>query len=170
MLGEDPLGSWKGSSIGDGWAWFASRENPRPGARDVGLRRHGFGSGSRSGFGLVGGAGGLGDAGNEALDQLDRAFHGAAGVGADVFVGREGDHEAEDASGWIAGSDGYGWGCGVVLICRVHVFYLFRALRPFTKKRGDCGRPVGVVFRGHHLSRPPHQSRAVKGEGTETRH
>jgi hypothetical protein len=55
------------------------------------------------------------------------------------------------------------------LICRVHVFYLFRALRPFTKKRGDCGRPVGVVFRGHHLSRPPHQSRAVKGEGTGTR-
>ena len=117
-----------------------------------------------------GGAGGFGDAGNEALDQLDRAFHGAAGVGADVFVGREGDHEAEDASGGIAGSDGYGWGCGVVLICRVHVFYLFRALRPFTKKRGDCGRPVGVVFRGHHLSRPPHQSRAVKGEVTETRH
>jgi hypothetical protein len=32
------------------------------------------------------------------------------------------------------------------LICRVHVFSLFRALRPFTKKRGDCGRPVGVVF------------------------
>ena len=24
--------------------------------------------------------------------------------------------------------------------------------------------------RGHHLSRPPHQSRAVKGEVTETRH
>jgi hypothetical protein len=84
-------------------------------------------------------------------------------------MGREGDHEAEDASGGIAGSEGYGRGCDVVLICRVHVFYLFRALRPFTKKRGDCGRPVGVVFRGHHLSRPPHQSRAVKGEVTETR-
>ena len=118
---------------------------------------------------IGGGAGGLGDAGNEALDQLDRAFHGAAGVGADILVGREGDHEVEDALRGIAGSDGYGRGCDVVLICRVHVFYLFRALRPFTKKRGDCGRPVGVVFRGHHLSRPPHQSRAVKGEGTGTR-
>ena len=57
------------------------------------------------------GRAGLGDAGNETFDQLDRAFHGAAGVGADVFVGREGDHEAEDASGGIAGSDGDGWGC-----------------------------------------------------------
>jgi hypothetical protein len=63
--------------------------NPRPGARDVGLRRHRFGSGSRGGFGLGGGAGGLGDAGNEALDQLDRAFHGAAGVGADNRRQRE---------------------------------------------------------------------------------
>jgi phage-related minor tail protein len=66
----------------------------------------------RVGFGFRGGgAGGLGDAGNEPLDQLDRAFQGAAGVGADVFVGREGDHEA---SGGIAGSDGYGWGCCVM--------------------------------------------------------
>jgi hypothetical protein len=55
------------------------------------------------------------------------------------------------------------------LICRVHIFYLFRALRPFTEKRGDSGRPVGVIFRGHHLSRPPDKSRAVKGEVTETR-
>ena len=66
----------------------------------------------RVGFGLRGGgAGGLGDAGNEAFDQLDRAFHGAAGVGADVFVGRQGDHEVEDAFSRIAGSDGYGGGC-----------------------------------------------------------
>ena len=58
-----------------------------------------------------GGGGGLGDAGDETLDQLDRAFHGAARVAADVFVGREGDHEVEDALSGIAGSDGYGWGC-----------------------------------------------------------
>src|SRR5437870_2293262 len=37
-------------------------------------------------------------------------------------------------------------------------------LCPFTKKRGGRGRPVGVVFRGHHVFRPPRQSRAVKGE------
>ena len=160
------------SSTGsDGWAGFASRKNPGRAAGGDGLGRHRFGSGSRGGFGLGGRRAGLGDAGNEALGQLDRTLHGAAGVGADVLVGREGDHEVEDAPGWIAGSDGYGWGCCyvVVLICRAHVSYLFRALRPFTKKRGDCGRPVGVVFRGHHLSRPPHQSRAVKGEGTGTR-
>jgi hypothetical protein len=32
-----------------------------------------------------GGAGGLGDAGNETLEQLDRTLHGAAGVAADVL-------------------------------------------------------------------------------------
>ena len=63
-----------------------------------------------------GGTGGLDDAGNEALGQLDRAFHGAAGVAANVFVGREGDHEVEDALSGIAGSDGYGWGCDVVVL------------------------------------------------------
>ena len=57
---------------------------------------------------------GLGNAGNETLDQLDRAFHGAAGVGANVFVGREGDHEVEDALRGIAGIDGCGWGGDVV--------------------------------------------------------
>ena len=60
--------------------------NPRlaPGRFD--LCRHLFGGARRAvalvrvGFGLrAGGAGGLGDAGNEALGQLDRAFHGAAG-------------------------------------------------------------------------------------------
>jgi hypothetical protein len=52
-----------------------------------------------------------GQAGDETLDQLDRTFHGAAGVGADILVGCEGDHEVEDALSGIAGSDGYGWGC-----------------------------------------------------------
>jgi hypothetical protein len=28
-------------------------------------------------------------------------------------MGREGDHEGEDALSGIAGSDGYGWGCDV---------------------------------------------------------
>jgi len=36
--------------------------------------------------------------------QLDGAFHGAAGVGADVFVGREGDREVEDAPNRIGGN------------------------------------------------------------------
>ena len=47
---------------------------------------------------------GLGDAGNEPLDQLDRTFHGAAGVGADILVGREGDHEVEDAVRGLRGA------------------------------------------------------------------
>ena len=120
--GEDPLGSWKGSSIGDGWAGFASRKNPRPEPGMSDLCGHLFGGARRAvvlvrvGFGLRGGgAGGLGDAGNEALDQLDRTLHGAAGVGADVLVGREGDHEVEDAPGGIAGSDGDGWSCCTLL-------------------------------------------------------
>ena len=76
---------------------------------------------------------GLDDAGNEALGQLDRTLHGAAGVAADVFVGREGDHEVEDAPSGIAGSDGDGWGCCrvVVLICRVHVFLFVSGSSPF---------------------------------------
>ena len=43
-------------------------------------------------------------------------------------------------------------------------FFCCGLLCPFTKKRGGRGRPVGVVFRGHHVFRPPRQSRAVKGE------
>ena len=61
--------------MGMGGHLFASRKNPRPGARDVGLRRHRFGSGSRGGFGLGGGAGGLGHAGNETVGQA-RGFSG----------------------------------------------------------------------------------------------
>ena len=62
-----------------GWgAGFASRENPRTGAGEVGLHRHWLGSGSGGGFGLSGGSGGFGGAGNEALGQLDRTFHRAA--------------------------------------------------------------------------------------------
>ena len=64
--------------------------NPRTGTGEVGLRRHRFGSGRRGGFGLGGGAGGPGDAGDEELDQFDRALQGAAGVAADVLLGREG--------------------------------------------------------------------------------
>ena len=78
----------------------------------------------RVGFGLRGGgAGGLGDAGNEALDQLDRAFHGAAGVGAGVLEGGKGDHEGKDAPSWIAGSDGDGGSGDVVDILSVHILY-----------------------------------------------
>ena len=75
MVREDPLGSWKGSSIGDGRAWFASRKNPRPQEGRSDLCGHLFGGARRAivlvrvGFGLVGGAGGLGDAGNEAVGQ-----------------------------------------------------------------------------------------------------
>ena len=67
---------------------FASRKDPGlvPGMSN--LCGHLFG-GARRAVVLVrvgcvlrdGGAGGLGDAGIETLDQLDRAFHGAAGVG-----------------------------------------------------------------------------------------
>ena len=81
---------------------------------------------------MGGGAGGLGDAGNETLDQLDRTLHGAAGIGADVFVGREGDHEVEDALGGIAGSDCYRGSCcvvGVVVLMFFICFGLF-ALSP----------------------------------------
>ena len=35
FAGEDPLGSWKGSSIGNGWAGFASRKTSPTGAGDV---------------------------------------------------------------------------------------------------------------------------------------
>ena len=76
----------------------ASSKNPRPEPGRSDLCGHLFGGARRAvvlvrvGFGLRGGgAGGLGDAGNEALDQLDRTLQGAAGVAADVFVGREGD-------------------------------------------------------------------------------
>ena len=107
--------AWR--AYGDGWADSRAEKIPDR-SRGGDLVRHLFGGARRAvvlvrvAFGLRGGgAGGLGDAGNEALDQLDGAFHGAAGVGADVFVGGEGDHEAEDASGGIAGSDGYGGGC-----------------------------------------------------------
>ena len=69
------------------------------------LRGHRLGSGRGLLLGLGGGAG-LGDAGNEALGQLGGTLQGAAGIGADVLEGGEGDHEGEDAPGWIAGSDG----------------------------------------------------------------
>ena len=120
-----------------GWAGFVREQKEIPGqaAGGDGLRRHRFGSGSRGGFGLRGRRAGLDDAGNEALSQLDRTLHGAAGVAADVFVGREGDHEVEDAPSGIAGSDGYGWGCCyVVLICRVHVFLFVSGSSPFHQK------------------------------------
>ena len=76
------------------WGWVSGvreQKKPRlaPGMSD--LCGHLFGGARRAvvlmrvGFGLLGGLRGLGDAGNEALDQLDRAFHGAAGVGADVL-------------------------------------------------------------------------------------
>ena len=80
MEGEGPLGSWKGSSIGDGWADSRAEKIPDR-SRGGDLVRHLFGGARRAvvlvrfGFGLPGGgAGGLGDAGNEALGQLDRAF------------------------------------------------------------------------------------------------
>ena len=74
------------------------QKNPRPEPGRFDLCSHLFGGARRAvvlvrvGFGLRGGgAGGLGDAGNETLDQFDRAFHGAAGVsalaGASVDVG-----------------------------------------------------------------------------------
>ena len=139
---EDPLGWWKGSSIGDGWAFVREQKNPRLGARDVGLRRHRFGSGCRGGFGLRGRAGGFGDAGNEAFDQLGGTFQGAAGVGAGVLEGGKGDHEGEDAPGWIAGSDGDG-GSGDVVLCSVHIFICFGLLCPFTEERGDVRAASG---------------------------
>jgi len=55
-----------------------------------GLRRHRFGNGGRGGFGLRGRRAGFGDAGNEALGQLDRTLQGAAGVTADVLEGGRG--------------------------------------------------------------------------------
>ena len=85
------------------------------------------------GLGGLGGGAGLGDAGNEALDQLGGTLQGAAGVGADVLEGGEGDHEGEDAAAGIAGSNGDG-GSGEVLVdvCSVHnLFHLFRASLPF---------------------------------------
>jgi hypothetical protein len=99
-----------------------SRKNPGRAAGGDGLGRHRFGSGGQGGFGLWGRRAGLGDAGNEALGQLDRTLQGAAGVAADVFVGREGDHEVEDAPSGIAGSDGDGGSCCFMpstRLCRV---------------------------------------------------
>ena len=48
MVREDPLGSWKGSSIGDGWAGFASRKNPRPESGWCDLCGHLFGGARRA--------------------------------------------------------------------------------------------------------------------------
>jgi len=47
---------------------------------------------------------------------LPRTVEGAAGVGAGVLEGSEGDHEGADAPNWIAGSDGDRGSCDVVLI------------------------------------------------------
>src|ERR1035437_2339067 len=49
---KTPWARGRGRALGMGGHLFASRKNPRPGARDVGLRRHRFGSGSRGSFGL----------------------------------------------------------------------------------------------------------------------
>ena len=59
----------------------------------LGSRRHRLGNRRR----LLRGEGpGLGDAGDEALGQLGGTLQGAAGVGADVLEGGEGNHEGED--------------------------------------------------------------------------
>jgi len=64
--------------VEDGWAGFASRNNPRPEPGRSDLGGHLFGGARRAvllvrvGFGLRGGgAGGLGDARNEAVGQLN---------------------------------------------------------------------------------------------------
>jgi hypothetical protein len=56
-------------------------------------------------------------------------------------------------------------GAAVLLSFVAFMFFIcFGLLCPFAKKRGVRSRPVGAVFRGHHLSWPPRESRAVKGE------
>ncbi len=85
------------------------------------LRGHRLGLGRGGGLGLGGGAG-LGDAGDEPLGQLGGTLQGAAGIGADVLEGGEGDHEGEDAPARIAGSDSDGGSCDVVILS-VHVFF-----------------------------------------------
>ena len=144
--------------------------NPRPESGRSGLCGHLFGGARRAvvlvrvGLGLLVGLRGLGDAGNETLDQLDGTLHGAAGVGADVFVGREGDHEAEDASGGIAGSDGDGRGCCiVVLICRVHVFLFVSGSSPFHQKARRLRAASGSGLQMAPLVPAP--ARKPRGEG-----
>ena len=60
------------------WVGVCSRAEKTPAGQPGadGLRRHWFGNGRRL---LWGGGPGLGDAGDETLDQLDRTLQGAAG-------------------------------------------------------------------------------------------
>ena len=108
---------------------------------------------------LLGGRGdGFDDAGDEALGQGGGLLEGAAGVGADVLVGGEGDHEEEDALGGVAGSDGDGGGGGVVGWCFLVfiVFFCFGLFALSPKERGDAGRRGEVAFRrGPHFVPPP---------------
>jgi len=117
----------RGRALVMGGHLFASRKNPRTGAGEVGLRRHRFGSGSRVGFGLGGGAGGFGDAGNEALDQLDRAFHGAAvQLHADAGAGTYQVQRAETAALPVRALDARrtaGYCVENTMICH-HLFYI----------------------------------------------
>ena len=151
---------------------MSERKNPRTG-RGGDLGRHLFGGARRAvvvvrvgGIFRVFGLGGLGDAGDEALGQLDRALHGAAGIGADFLEGGKGDHEVQDAPSWIAGSDGDGGSCGVVVvICRVHVFLIcFGLLCPFTlKSAAGAGGQWEWSSEGTTVFAPRWHS-AVKGE------
>ncbi len=90
---------------GSGLVVFASKKDPRPKPGMCDLRGHWDGSGCWGGSGLRlrGGGPGLGDAGDKPLGQLGGTLEGAAGIGADILEGGEGDHEGEDAPGGISG-------------------------------------------------------------------
>ena len=94
----------------------------------------------------------LDHAGDEALHQLGRGPERAARIRAGVAVGGDGDHVEDDAFGRIAGRDGDGWGCDVVVcIGRVHVFLFVSGSSPFSSEEdGGRGRPMGGIYGGHH--------------------
>ena len=113
------------SAFGDGSS--TSKKNPRRARRGCGSRRYRLGDGRRL---LRGGGPRLGDAGDEAVGQPGSTLEGAAGVGADALEGGEGNHEGKDAPSWIAGSDGDGWRCDVVVV----FVALFQSSLPFTAR------------------------------------
>jgi len=129
-----------GSGVsGLGMVLFASEKNPRPEPGRSDLCGHRLGGAGRAVVlvrvvrGLLGGGAGLGDAGNEALGQFEGTLQGAAGIGADVLEGGEGDHEEEDAPARVAGSNGDGGSCDVVILS-VHVFLFVAGFFALSRK------------------------------------
>ena len=87
LLAKTPWVRGRGRALGMGGPGSRAEKHPRPEPGMSDLCGHLFGGARRAvvlvrvGFGLRGGgAGGLGDAGNEALGQLDRTLQGTAGV------------------------------------------------------------------------------------------